>query len=568
MTMEKRNYDVSLSEVEQTSDGLFVRGIVNRPGSWSQPLTARNGKTFIERIMPNVFTKAIQRSKNIEFLAEHDKEKLLANTQSGTLKLEETPNGLVMEARIAPTSYGKDFHVLINEKLIPAMSFGMQVLKDEWTTENGINKRSIKDLALFEVSAVRNPAYTDSAIQARSHEAVVDVDVPEIEERDYKTMNLKELRERKQELLKQAKQVLDGAKQENRSLEADEVLQQEILSEDIRSIREQIESLEKATKPKGEINKMTNFDLETEKRAVTAFIRKQDNEELRSLTTGADPGKMTIPTNISNEIIEKLMEYAPLFSRTRNFTPVNGFLQILRESTFGSASFVAEGGNVVLSDFAMDKVTLDQKRIATGIELSNQLINDSGIDVLGYATKVLTKRLGLAMDTSILLGDKATQFEGILVDPGTTISTVTTAGVQAIAIDDLLELYNQMHPEYQSGAVWVMSRVTFNLISKLKDTQGHYLLVKDVAETGVTYKLFGSAIIINDAMPPALTGNKAIVFANFNEGYATMTKKGMELKIVNGDTPNVLKGTHTLVLDTYADGKFLNQDAIKILKIK
>ncbi|WP_255786651.1 HK97 family phage prohead protease [Bacillus cereus group sp. BfR-BA-01355] len=43
---------------------------------------------------------------------------------------------------------------------------------------DGTYERSMSDLYLAEVSAVRNPAYVQSTIQARSIEVVEDVEIP------------------------------------------------------------------------------------------------------------------------------------------------------------------------------------------------------------------------------------------------------------------------------------------------------------------------------------------------------------------------------------------------------
>ncbi|MGE2624594.1 phage major capsid protein, partial [Escherichia coli] len=88
-------------------------------------------------------------------------------------------------------------------------------------------------------------------------------------------------------------------------------------------------------------------------------------------------------------------------------------------------------------------ITLEQKRVGTAIELSQQLINDSGIDVVGYATKLLTRRLGLTVDNAILIGDKTKgEFEGILND--VTVPEITTESSNAITADELLTLSNSM----------------------------------------------------------------------------------------------------------------------------
>ena len=113
----------------------------------------------------------------------------------------------------------------------------------------------------------------------------------------------------------------------------------------------------------------------------------------------------------------------------------------------------------------MEKITLEQKRVGTAIELSQQLINDSGIDVVGYSTKLLTRRLGLTVDAAILIGDKTKgEFEGILND--VTVPDITAASSTAITIDELLTLNNSIHPDYVKDAVFIVNRQVFNEIAK------------------------------------------------------------------------------------------------------
>jgi HK97 family phage prohead protease len=173
--MELRFVDASF---ESTDDGLRVSGYVNKTNQWSQTLGQR--KKFVERILPGTFNKALNNGNEIHFLAEHDNAKILSSTRNGSLVLREDEEGLYMEATIAPTSWGKDYHTLIKEGIIQNMSFGMAVLKDSWKKmSDGLYERSISDLALFEVSAVRNPAYVQSTIAARSIEVIEDVEIPE-----------------------------------------------------------------------------------------------------------------------------------------------------------------------------------------------------------------------------------------------------------------------------------------------------------------------------------------------------------------------------------------------------
>lgn len=309
-------------------------------------------------------------------------------------------------------------------------------------------------------------------------------------------------------------------------------------------------------------------DIKYETRAVEQFLRKENGEEVRAVTAASEPGKLTVPTHLSNMIVEKLDEAAALFSRTRKFTPVSGVLEVLREQTHGTAGFVGELTDLTPNDFTMDKVRLTQKRAGTAIELSQHIINDSGINVVDYALNLLVKRLGKTLDANVLkgTGDVNNQFEGMLGHA--KIENVVTAVTGVIGSDDLVDLYNALHPEYQSGAVFVMNRKTFNTVVKLKDANNHYYFIRDITAAGAGYRLFGLPVLITDAMPDIEADAQAILFTNFTESYATMVKKGMNLQHISGDTTQALRGGHLLLLDGYFDGKVLNEDAAKFLQIK
>lgn len=183
--MEIRSLPISLNSV--SNDGkLNVSGLVNGAGSISEILqNPINGKQFRETIAKGVFARAISNSDRIDFLSMHDKDLILSTTDNDSLELRETDNGLEMNASITRTSWGKDTFQLIKDGIIKGMSFGMRVLNDTWSiASDNIPMRTINDIELFEVSAVRNPAYTSSEIEARDVDVIIDVEIPNnIEER-------------------------------------------------------------------------------------------------------------------------------------------------------------------------------------------------------------------------------------------------------------------------------------------------------------------------------------------------------------------------------------------------
>lgn len=545
--LQLRSFEVSLSEVENISDELIVRGVVNKPGEWSHPLPDANGKPFIERIMPKVFTNALNRGNNVKLLANHDDNVLLASMKNGTLKLFETESGLEMEARLAPSDLGKHIHTLVKTGEMTHMSFGMKVLKDKWANVAGVVQRSIEELYLKEVSIVSDPAYPQSAISTRSID-IVEAVVPNTMERNYKEMNEKQLEERKQDLLSE----LD---------EATEVREKEIELE-INDINNELNKL-KNKQLKGNQPTMTN--LEKEIRGANDLIRGNETEE-RAMYSNIGHGSYTVPTEIEQNIVKQVLNVAPLFARTKKHTPVNGNLDILVETGIENATWVGEGQPVSMKDFTVDKVTLDQKRVGSAIELTKHLLNDSGVNLYEYTSDILTRRIGTAIDRAVINGDPTKDsFQGIL-NAGLA-NDVVAESATAIKMDELLKLKVKLHKNFKQGAVWVVSQSTFEYIATQTDGNGHYFLVDDVVNGEPSYKLFGHEILVSDVMNEMVAGKQAVIFGNFGAGYSTMIKQGVEFSLIS-DKNDSLNGVVTFMIDAYMDGKVSNKEAFKVLAMK
>lgn len=193
-SFELRANDITLTSKEK-DDKLVVEGYVNETGKWSYKMRSKKGP-FIEKIEKGAFKKALNRGFDIHFLAEHDKNKILASTRNGSLTLIEDNKGLLMRATISKTSYGKDYYELIKDGILRNMSFGFNVIEDSWKQgTNGTLERSIKDLNLFEVSVVTNPAYPQSNLSARGMDLVEEVEVTEIKEEERKLDSYEKVKE-------------------------------------------------------------------------------------------------------------------------------------------------------------------------------------------------------------------------------------------------------------------------------------------------------------------------------------------------------------------------------------
>jgi HK97 family phage prohead protease len=155
-------------------DQVKVRG---HAAVWEKPAWIGPPKFgFSERFEKGAFRESINGGADVRYLFNHDPNKVLARTKSGTLTLGEDASGLTVEADLAPTSVGRDLAILMERGDVNQMSVGMQVLEDRWDEIEGgdgnlYERRTIIRAKLFDVSAVTYPAYeeTDAGLRDAQH---------------------------------------------------------------------------------------------------------------------------------------------------------------------------------------------------------------------------------------------------------------------------------------------------------------------------------------------------------------------------------------------------------------
>lgn len=372
-------------------------------------------------------------------------------------------------------------------------------------------------------------------------------------------MDIKELKELKNKKLDEADAMVGIAEKETRSLNDTEKADFEAITSEIRSLDEQIKELE-AGRASNTDMEVSNMDKET--RGLEQYLRNEDGAEKRSLNITTNNGAV-IPENVEGSIIEKMEETAPVFAKARKFPSVNGSLKIAKENTTSMAGFVGEGTDVAEQAIDLGEIKLEQKRVGAAMSLSNQLINDSAVDIVNYSVNLLSRRVGKAIEKSILKGDGIEEFKGIAGD--TSIEKVTVAKADAITIDVLMDLYTKIHPEFLGNSAFIMSRQFFNSVAKLKDNNGHYYLQNGVINGKPTYTLFEAEVMVSDSLDE-LEG-VPVLFGSIEDAYAIMVKKGFTLQHVKGDTAQALRGSQLLVLDGYMDGAIFNDQAIVKLEV-
>lgn len=124
---------------------------------------------FVEKIAPGAFDDVLE--DDVRALVNHNPDKLLGRTSSGTLEVGTDDTGLTARVNLPDTSDGRDVRELVKRGDLDQMSFGFEVAEDSWEDlEDGTEMRTIERVKkLWDVSPVTFPANpaTDVALRSR-----------------------------------------------------------------------------------------------------------------------------------------------------------------------------------------------------------------------------------------------------------------------------------------------------------------------------------------------------------------------------------------------------------------
>jgi len=143
------------------------RTAIGNPLSWG----------FYEQVAEGAFTKTLAEG-DARFLVDHDTRMIVSRVSAGDLKLTQDGDGLAVESELdSEVSYVRDLIRNLDKRRITGMSFGFEVLKDDWETVDvetvdgesaQAELRTIREVKLWEVSAVTFPAYDSTEASLRS----------------------------------------------------------------------------------------------------------------------------------------------------------------------------------------------------------------------------------------------------------------------------------------------------------------------------------------------------------------------------------------------------------------
>ena len=384
---------------------------------------------------------------------------------------------------------------------------------------------------------------------------------------------IKELTEKRNDLVIEAEKMLETAKMETREISDDELKRYDEIKAEIAkidaSLKMEAEVRELGMKPVKEEKKVEK-ELETREVMSGLEVRMDEVAEFANLIRRTDPSNLTkedssdvIPTTIGRWIIRKVYDVSPILQRSYR-SNVKGNLALPfynTEDDHITVGYQEEFVDMVSHVGKFETVTLGGFLCGALVKVSKSLLNNTDLDLVSFVVDQMGLDIARFIEGELIHGT-ASAVDGL----STLGNTVETSGVGIITADDVIELHDSIKDIYQNNAIFVMSPKTRTALRLLKDEMGRYLLQDDIS-LPFGRSLLGKPVYVSDNMPEIdnVDGAPVIYYGDFG-GLATKFSENINITVLR----EVFAIQHALGICAYFefDSKIIDEQKIAGLTVK
>ena len=294
------------------------------------------------------------------------------------------------------------------------------------------------------------------------------------------------------------------------------------------------------------IKAVMSGDMETMKSLMTKEMTTDD--------TGSPYAGYTVDTELDAEIryIQTLYGVA-----RRNFemlTLSKGHYKANELVTDVTVAWVDEAGSMLSTQWVTGQNDLDLKKLYAIITFTNELLEDTEIDLFRFASERVAEGLAYKEDLAFFKGDGTAtygSFTGLL--NSSDVNPVTMAGTtfESLSADDLLDMIDDTPTGALGNAKFYMNRTIMSIIRKIKTTTENEYIFQRPSESG-PMTIWGYPVELVEVMPTASETNDDtpfIIFGDLKKGCIFGQKGGLRVErfdagvvrnVANGDDINLI----------------------------
>ena len=338
--------------------------------------------------------------------------------------------------------------------------------------------------------------------------------------------------EQRQRAWDAAKALLDTAAAEKRDLTAEEEASYSKMNEELNERAARIEALKADVVREAKIEAATR-DLVSQVRTEKA--QTFDADVIRSMARGETRGYTfeqrdvvktstgaPVPTSFYNQVIEQARLVGPMLETSTTLRTAGGEnLQIPSQAGWSTAAITGEGTAISESDPTFNSfITLGAYKYSFLVQLSRELIEDSGVDILAFLATQTGNALGYKVNNDLTVGAGTTLPLGIVTAASSAVTG--TASGPTFTADNLIDLAYSLDGAARRlpGVGWMMNTSSLGVVRKLKDNNGSYIFSPALADGND--RVLSYPVYENPAMASNASATKSVIFGHLPSYYVRM----------------------------------------------
>ena len=349
-----------------------------------------------------------------------------------------------------------------------------------------------------------------------------------------------EMRQRRANLIRLARELVDRADEEKRPLTAEEEQQYSRIMNEVEELRKAIEREERLYALEKEITQSRGTvaagkdqpgdghsgQLAEETRAafdrfLRAGVQALDSREIRALQAGvgAAGGYLVPPQHFVSQLIKSIDDMVFIRPLATKFTldRAESLGVPTLESDLDDADWTSELATGTEGTMTFGKRELTPYPLAKRIKVSNKLLHQSAIDVEALIRDRLAYKFAVAEEKAFLLGNGVGKPLGVFVasDQGISTARDVTVGTGDITMDGLIAAKYALKQQYWRRATWLFHRSVVEKIAKMKDSTGQYVW-RESTRVGEPDRLLGFPVLMSEFAPTFEPGRYVGILGDFS----------------------------------------------------
>jgi len=321
--------------------------------------------------------------------------------------------------------------------------------------------------------------------------------------------------EARNNLIAQAREVVEIAEKESRGLSAEEQVKIEKIEQDIdqrdaaintaRKMEERAASAFEAAKespvPSSEV------------RGDADILRQIANGELRSYTFGAEkrtlvPTDNTVPKSFYDQIFSVARLAGPMLQVSDVINTASGEqLTIPTLTAYSTATIKVAGSAIADSTPTFSSIVLGAYKYSFLVPVANELLTDAGFDISALIAEQAGNAIGFVINAGLTVGTGTVEPTGIFTTGASAVTGGTGVG-GAPTYENLVDVLYALDGQARllPGVGWLMNKTGLATVRKIKDGDGRFIWSAGSMAAGQPDELLGYPVFENPAAVNVGTG--------------------------------------------------------------